>query len=102
MPTIRRPPRRQSGGSGERSRQGEGPERNCRARAQGGRQYQAHRGWAERPVARVRAHAIYALGAIGPAAKDSVPALTEMLKDPDADVRRSALHALKAIIPGRS
>ena len=45
----------------------------------------------------VRWGAAYALGRIGPDAKDAVPALTEVLKDEDQNVRNSAEEALKRI-----
>ncbi len=50
--------------------------------------------------AKVRAHALLALGQIGAAAKDSVPAMAASLKDPDENVRRTALLAIRAIHPG--
>ena len=45
----------------------------------------------------MRRLAISALGAIGPAAKDAVPALTEALKDEDRRVRQAAQFALRRI-----
>jgi HEAT repeat protein len=48
----------------------------------------------------VRAQAVEALGAIGPAAGDSVSALAEMFKDPDANVRGRVFRALHSIHPG--
>ncbi len=38
-----------------------------------------------------------ALGAIGPDARDAIPALQQSLKDPSADVRKSAAEALKKV-----
>ncbi len=49
------------------------------------------------PVADDRKHAAVTLGQIGPAAKDAVPHLVELLKDPDADVRWAAAGALGMI-----
>ena len=47
----------------------------------------------------VRRSVAEALGKIGPAAKEAVPALIEALKDPDIDVRRSVAEALGEIGP---
>jgi HEAT repeat protein len=49
-----------------------------------------HDGW-------VRKSAAEALGRIGPAAKDAVPALNELLKDEFKEVRAAAQAALKKI-----
>lgn len=38
-----------------------------------------------------------ALGAIGPDARDAIPALQQSLRDPSADVRKAAAEALKQI-----
>jgi hypothetical protein len=46
-----------------------------------------------------RIAAAFALGKIGPAAKDAVPALIEALKDKDRDVRSTAAQALSGIGP---
>jgi hypothetical protein len=45
----------------------------------------------------VRQQAARALGGIGPAAKDAVPALTDRLKDEHQHVREAAAEALKKI-----
>ncbi len=45
----------------------------------------------------IRRNAAIALGKIGPAAKDAIPALTEALKDEDEEVRDRAQAALKKI-----
>jgi HEAT repeat protein len=45
----------------------------------------------------VRQNAAFALGGIGPAAKDAVPALSEALKDHEAIVSSAAEGALKSI-----
>ena len=63
-----------------------------------------------RPVARpgsphrtdspdVRGFAAMALGGLGPAAQDAVPALVPLLKDPKASVRRAAASALGGLGP---
>src|SRR5262245_55293954 len=48
----------------------------------------------------LRAYAAHALGKAGAAAKPAVPALAELLKDPEAQVRQQAIQALVAIHPG--
>jgi HEAT repeat protein len=45
----------------------------------------------------VRFHTAETLGLMGPAAKDAVPALVDLLKDKDQDVRDAAKEALKKI-----
>ena len=45
----------------------------------------------------VRRNAASALGGLGPAAQDAVPALTELLKDPEGDVRRDTAWALSQL-----
>ncbi|MFQ5796483.1 MAG: HEAT repeat domain-containing protein [Candidatus Bipolaricaulia bacterium] len=45
----------------------------------------------------MRQDAAFALGKIGPAAKDAIPALIEAVQDPDAEVRSAAVEALKKI-----
>ncbi len=50
----------------------------------------------------VRSSAAYALGKIGPAAKDAVPALIEALKHQDSRVRLGAASALGGIGPAAS
>jgi HEAT repeat protein len=45
----------------------------------------------------VRAEAAYALGAIGPDARAALPALRELQKDGDEDVREAAAAAVKQI-----
>ena len=47
----------------------------------------------------VRRLAAYALYRIGPAAKAAVPALKELMNDPDASTGTTALNALQAIEP---
>jgi HEAT repeat protein len=47
--------------------------------------------------AKVRLKAVQKLAALGPAAKDAVPALTEAVKDRDEDVRAAAKKALLAV-----
>lgn len=47
----------------------------------------------------VRRSAAKALGQLGTAAKDAVPALIETLKDENGDVRQDAAIALKKIDP---
>jgi len=47
----------------------------------------------------VRQNAALALGAIGPDAKEAVPALTKLLQDPEWTVRRHAALALGEIGP---
>jgi HEAT repeat protein len=47
----------------------------------------------------VRAAAAYALGRIGPDARDAVPALLEMSRSDDAYARLAATQALKKIDP---
>ena len=47
----------------------------------------------------MRRAATEALGNIGPAAQDAVPALIATLKDHDAEVRRGATEALEKINP---
>lgn len=51
-----------------------------------------------------RAGAAYALGQIGPAARPALPALLDLLKDPDVGVRRQASFAVGRVVPagGRS
>src|SRR5205085_4604058 len=46
-----------------------------------------------------RQAAATALGQIGPAAREAVPALTPLLRDPDGDVRSAAFQALGRIGP---
>ncbi len=50
--------------------------------------------------AAVRAHAAYALGAIGEPAKPAVAALSKLIKDADPVVRRQAVKAIVRIHPG--
>lgn len=45
----------------------------------------------------VRGAAVFALGEIGPAAKEAVPAITQALKDEDADVGKAAALAIGKI-----
>ena len=45
----------------------------------------------------VREDAAFFLGCIGPDVKSSVPALTELLKDDDEDVRKAATEASEKI-----
>jgi len=47
--------------------------------------------------ATVRRYAAYALGNIGPAAREALPSLTDALKDQDKTVRDGAQWALKKI-----
>lgn len=49
--------------------------------------------------ASLRLRAAKALGDLGAVARTAVPGLTQVLKDPDADVRRAAIAALRAIEP---
>jgi HEAT repeat protein len=49
------------------------------------------------PVSRMRAARV--LGSLGPIARDSIPGLTETLRDPDIDVRHQALQALRRVRP---
>src|SRR5262249_29264244 len=51
----------------------------------------------QNPYSQIRAKAAAALGRMGPAAKDAVPALVEALKDKQAEVRVQASLALAAI-----
>ena len=53
--------------------------------------------WDGRPVA--RQWAAEALGALGPAAKDALPALTEAQNDADSRVRGAASAAIRKIQP---
>jgi HEAT repeat protein len=48
----------------------------------------------------IRAHAAFALGRIGNAAKPAAAALTTLAKDEDQNVRRQAVQAITAIRPG--
>ena len=45
-----------------------------------------------------RAAAAYAIGRIGPQARESIPALVKALKDPEAMVKRSAAEALNRLL----
>jgi HEAT repeat protein len=49
---------------------------------------------------KLRVHAVITLSLIGPAATEAVPLLTELLDDPDWDVRLWAAQALAAVGPG--
>lgn len=49
-----------------------------------------------------RAGAAYTLGLIGPAARAALPALLDVLADPDVEVRRQASYAIGRMIPARS
>ena len=52
------------------------------------------------PSAKIRAHAVHAIGRIGPAARQAVPALTGLVTaDPQRDVRREAVVALRRLRP---
>jgi len=46
-----------------------------------------------------RRAAAYALGKMGPEAKMAIPALTELLRDKDTEVRQAAAYALGAMGP---
>jgi HEAT repeat protein len=51
----------------------------------------------DEPDAITRVHAVQALGALGPLAKDAVPALKKTLQDNNQDIRAMAAKALEAI-----
>ncbi|NQT12355.1 MAG: HEAT repeat domain-containing protein, partial [Planctomycetes bacterium] len=51
------------------------------------------------PDAITRVHAVQALGALGPLAKNAVPALKKALEDKNEDIRAMAAEALEAIGP---
>src|SRR5262249_35271910 len=51
------------------------------------------------PAPKVRGQAAKALGAIGPESVATVPRLTELLQDSDADVRHWSAYALSCIGP---
>jgi HEAT repeat protein len=46
-----------------------------------------------------RIRAVKALGNLGPAARFAVPNLLDVLNDPDGDVRRAAIAAIRQIVP---
>jgi HEAT repeat protein len=51
------------------------------------------------PIPRVRRDAVRSLGYIGPKAREAVPEIKSLLKDPEEIVRTAAGNALKAIAP---
>jgi HEAT repeat protein len=54
----------------------------------------------EDPV--LRRLAAYALGQIGAPAKDALPALTQMLQDPDSNAVTAAINAIREIDPSKA